>query len=367
MTDKLKQNPQPELSEHDAELLSAYIDEMLSADEAGELEARLLNDAFLRDELVAMRQTVIWMNALPTLKAPRDFTITAQDVAPAKATGRKVIPMQNRNLWFVASAAAILIVLVGFGAVFSLSPLSSDSAMIASGDAPESIAFSATQSISSAGEAELQTFDIADNDTYDDTAVFAADSESESGFAGESAEMDDSAIALSNTVANSSNTQAQAPVSSDTSRSADGDEQAVALADIQTTATSLVELLASTPTSQVTEATLSIGQGGGAMSVSTVTALPVVADSAEEPETSLATGNIAESSVSEILADTGADARDEDEAPDAFTESDGTVENEDVDDTISTGIESRSIMNEPSNLIQAVLNAVRIYVESHRP
>lgn len=347
MTDKLNHTPQPELSEHDAEHLSAYIDEMLSADEKNELEARLLNDAFLRDELTAMRQTVAWMNALPTLKAPRDFTITAQDVAPAKLTGRKVIPMQNRNLWFVASAAAILIVLVGFGAVISLSSLSSGGAMIAS--EPQSLAFSATQVISSGGEAELQTLDIADNDTYDDTAVFAADSEAGIDFAEESAEMDDSAIALSNTVTNSSNTQAQAPVASDTSRSADGDEQA----ELATNATA-------TP--------FAIGQGGGAaMSVSTVTALPVVADSAEEPETSLATGNIAESSVSEILADTGADARDEDEAPDAFTESDGTVENEDADDTISTGIESRSSVNEPSNLIQAVLNAMRIYVESHRP
>ena len=61
MTDKLNHNQQPELSEHDAELLSAYIDEMLSVDEKSELEARLAKDAFLRSELAAMRQTLVWM------------------------------------------------------------------------------------------------------------------------------------------------------------------------------------------------------------------------------------------------------------------------------------------------------------------
>lgn len=115
MTEKLNQNRQPELSEHDAELLSAYIDEMLTADEQDALEARLENDLFLHGELTAMRQTVAWMNALPQLKAPRDFTISAEDVAE-KPTA-KIIPMQNRNLWMMASAAAVIILLFGVVAI----------------------------------------------------------------------------------------------------------------------------------------------------------------------------------------------------------------------------------------------------------
>ena len=48
-------NPPPELSDNDAELLSAYIDNMLDATEVAALEARLASDAFLRSELAAMR------------------------------------------------------------------------------------------------------------------------------------------------------------------------------------------------------------------------------------------------------------------------------------------------------------------------
>ena len=115
MTEKLNPNRQPELSERDAELLSAYLDGMLTTQEQRALEARLETDLFLRGELAAMRQTVAWMNALPTLKAPRDFTISAEDVKTTVSP--KVIPMQNRNLWLTASAAAIVIVIIGVAAI----------------------------------------------------------------------------------------------------------------------------------------------------------------------------------------------------------------------------------------------------------
>lgn len=331
MTDKLNHTPQPELSEHDAELLSAYIDEVLSTDEKNELEARLLKDAFLQVELSAMRQMVAWMNALPTLKAPRDFTISAEDVAPIKdVSERKIIPMQNRNLWFVASAAAIVIVLVGFGAVFSSSSGSAN--MEAS--APESVAFSATQIAPQEGEAAPEAFDMADNDA--DTALFESDDEASYDFAEESAQ---SAVGLSVPA----NNQAQAPPPADIARSADNTEQAFVLA------TQLPELS-------------TIAQGGGTSMANTTQPLALIVES----ET-----NAGGSSVSETLADTGADAQDENEATDDLIapdtiESDGTIENEESDDTISTEIESRSTEEKSSNLIQIVLNAVRNYVESQR-
>ncbi|MGJ3237299.1 MAG: anti-sigma factor family protein [Anaerolineae bacterium] len=116
MTDKLNPTPQPELSETDAELLSAYLDDMLADDERRALEARLRENAFLRRELSAMRQTVAWINALPTLKAPRDFTITEADVRPvASDSPPQLIPFPRQS-WYLA-AAAFVVVLIGIVAV----------------------------------------------------------------------------------------------------------------------------------------------------------------------------------------------------------------------------------------------------------
>ncbi len=66
----------PELNPRDAELLSAYLDKMLSDDETRQLETRLQRDPQLRNQLRTLRQTVTLLNNLPELKAPRDFTLT---------------------------------------------------------------------------------------------------------------------------------------------------------------------------------------------------------------------------------------------------------------------------------------------------
>lgn len=355
MTDKLNHNSQPELSEHDAELLSAYIDEMLSVDEERELEARLLKDAFLRDELAAMRQTVLWMNALPTLKAPRDFTISVEDVALAeKASGRKVIPMQNRNTWYLASAAAIVIVIVGIAVILpslSMSPASDNTA--------ESIAFSATERILPTNDvqAQAQTLDIADNDASDDTALFGADGESDSDFAEESAEMDDSSSGLNNTA------NVQAETVADTVSATN-----IALAVVQTTATALSDLFSTTATPQATQdanfavptaTPFAIGQGGGGASIADSPApVSVMAEAETTVETndsdvdSLNTGG-----TTNLAAEAPVAPQDESQEPDLAANS---------ADPNRSGIESRSAEPEPSNLIQAVINAMRNYVESKR-
>ena len=74
--------PRPDLSERDAELLSAYLDEQLSAAERAELEARLQSDSELRAELIALRQTLRLVRELPTLRAPRDLRLRPEQVAP---------------------------------------------------------------------------------------------------------------------------------------------------------------------------------------------------------------------------------------------------------------------------------------------
>lgn len=136
----------PELTEHDAELLSAYINGELTADEAATLEQRLTEDAFLRRELAALRQIVSLIQALPEVKAPRNFTLTPDMVAvPTKPVSQrqtvptteitpatmvalpKAAPAQKqinktaprrRMIWQpLAAAAAVFVVAVGFMAV----------------------------------------------------------------------------------------------------------------------------------------------------------------------------------------------------------------------------------------------------------
>jgi hypothetical protein len=62
-------------SEHDLELLSAYLDGELSDREKKMLEQRLTLEGALRAELDGLRETVALVRDLPRLKAPRNFTL----------------------------------------------------------------------------------------------------------------------------------------------------------------------------------------------------------------------------------------------------------------------------------------------------
>lgn len=120
MTEKDNRQAMPELSDQDADLLSAYIDGMLGAEEQTQLEARLSQDTFLRSELAAMRQTVRWLNELPALQAPRNFTITPEMVAEPTTQGKpaNVIPLYRRGWFPIASAAAaVFVVVIGLALV----------------------------------------------------------------------------------------------------------------------------------------------------------------------------------------------------------------------------------------------------------
>jgi hypothetical protein len=122
MTENPNRNHPPELSEQDAELLSAYLDNMLESDQQQQLERRLLEDAFLRAELEALRQTVAWVQTLPELKAPRNFTLRPE-VATAPVMP-KIVPRPRRNisqLWVgLASAAAVFVLF--FGVLLTMGP-----------------------------------------------------------------------------------------------------------------------------------------------------------------------------------------------------------------------------------------------------
>jgi hypothetical protein len=66
------------ISEQDFDRLSAYIDHQLSAAEKSALEARLLTDPELKAALRDLRLQARAIRDLPTVKAPRTFTLTAK-------------------------------------------------------------------------------------------------------------------------------------------------------------------------------------------------------------------------------------------------------------------------------------------------
>ncbi|MCA9893487.1 MAG: hypothetical protein KC615_10915, partial [Anaerolineae bacterium] len=112
-----------ELTDRDAELLSAYIDDALDADTRTSLEARLEQDADLRQELRSLQQTVALVRSLPDVRAPRNFTLTPEMVGlndPAPMSQEKpilkVVP-RRRSVWEIALASAAAFVLVFAGAL----------------------------------------------------------------------------------------------------------------------------------------------------------------------------------------------------------------------------------------------------------
>ncbi len=103
------------ISQHDLELLNAYIDNALDADARAALEARLNADPALRRELEALRAVADMVRALPTLSAPRSFALTPEAVRRVRTA-----PLQ-RALPLLGAAAAIAIVL--FGAIVFSRPV----------------------------------------------------------------------------------------------------------------------------------------------------------------------------------------------------------------------------------------------------
>ncbi|NJM08024.1 anti-sigma factor [Candidatus Gracilibacteria bacterium] len=73
-----------QIPESDIELLSAYLDDQLSAVERRLLEQRLNSDVRLRGELADLRATAQAVRALPTISPPRSFTLDPAQVAPRR-------------------------------------------------------------------------------------------------------------------------------------------------------------------------------------------------------------------------------------------------------------------------------------------
>jgi hypothetical protein len=97
-------------NDQELELLSAYLDGMLTTEERSALEARLANEPALRRELESLRQTVQLMKTLPPVRAPRDFTLNERML-------RRRWLMFPATVGFSALSAAAAIVLFAFASL----------------------------------------------------------------------------------------------------------------------------------------------------------------------------------------------------------------------------------------------------------
>ncbi|MCB9077678.1 MAG: zf-HC2 domain-containing protein [Anaerolineaceae bacterium] len=108
-----KNNPQID-NEYIRDLLSPYLDGEVDDAERALVEEAIADSDELQAELDSLRQTVVLLNNLPPVPAPRPFTLTQADVQP-------VAPAPQKRSWFgwwlggfSAAAAAVLCVAVGW-------------------------------------------------------------------------------------------------------------------------------------------------------------------------------------------------------------------------------------------------------------
>jgi anti-sigma factor RsiW len=107
------------ITEQDYELLSAYLDGALEAEEKAMLEARLTEEPELQRELVALRQTVALVKMLPNVKAPRSFQLTPEMVGKQEGERPMTLVVAQRPRIvryvpaFISAAASLVLVLFG--------------------------------------------------------------------------------------------------------------------------------------------------------------------------------------------------------------------------------------------------------------
>jgi hypothetical protein len=150
-----------------AGLLSAYIDGEVTADERAVIESHLATCADCQRDLTALRQTVALLSQLPSVAAPRPFTLRPADVAQVERRPA------DRVAWWqwvaktpgvVAGLAALLCVVlvggvllmgrVGPGAVLDMAPAATSVAFEKSAIEPEAMPAAAEKSLSLAEQPE---------------------------------------------------------------------------------------------------------------------------------------------------------------------------------------------------------------------
>ena len=82
---------QPQLKIAD-ELLSAYLDGEVTAQERAQVERALAQDSETAWRLASLQQTVTLVKALPRASLPRSFTLREVDVMPTRGAGDAAAP-----------------------------------------------------------------------------------------------------------------------------------------------------------------------------------------------------------------------------------------------------------------------------------
>lgn len=123
----------PQLNDRDLELISAYIDGQLSAEERREVERRLDDEADLRLAYEELRATVQVLRDLEPVRPPRSFTLDPAKVAPQRRTAARL--GWGRLLQVAGVFAAVLVAAIGtlsvIGSLGSSAPAPASAPMVA--------------------------------------------------------------------------------------------------------------------------------------------------------------------------------------------------------------------------------------------
>jgi hypothetical protein len=154
------------ISSRDLERLSAYLDGQLSRAEVARLEARLRDEALLREALDGLRQAKAALASLPSLRPPRNFTLT-----------REMAGVRPQRRAYPALRLATAIATVAFLAVSGLDVLSRGAGRFAPGaSAPAPAAeelLQAAEPAADEGEALERSALLAPTETSPSLEVFA--------------------------------------------------------------------------------------------------------------------------------------------------------------------------------------------------
>lgn len=118
------------LSPQDFDLLSAHLDGALSATEAQKLEERLAQDAELQREWQALQMMVGALRDLPLRPAPRDFSLTPEQVGASREREPRRIITARRG-WFGLASVASLLVVVGLAILINQAPPPDEPVLVA--------------------------------------------------------------------------------------------------------------------------------------------------------------------------------------------------------------------------------------------
>ena len=140
----------PQLNDADWELLSAYIDNQLPAEERTALEERLLREPALRVALDELRATVGLLRDLEPVAPPRSFTLDVPAVAPRRAP---LFAWMNFGSAVTAVVLACIVIAVFVGRSRVGGGVTGGVAQAPAANAPQALSLESTPGVAAGGAA----------------------------------------------------------------------------------------------------------------------------------------------------------------------------------------------------------------------